>query len=137
MANSTIGREARIRVADGTSCLAIALGLGELLNHVDLGVPAASHNMRLRLRKDQKFWMRLREIVAELEAELHDAVVIPRDVYRQLRHQLQNAADVEVHFLTVTHTRFVPVTDGEDRCEDLSWWFAAHQQRIERLAQFY
>ena len=43
MVNSTGGREARFRIAAGTSCLAFASGLRELLNHVDLGVPSASH----------------------------------------------------------------------------------------------
>jgi len=137
MANSTIGKEARAKVSPGASCLSIALGLGELLNHVDLGVPAASHNMRLRLRKDNKMWSRLQEIVDQLERDLHDAVVLPRDVYRQLRHQMLQVPDLEVHFLHVVSTYLYPVTIGEARCDQLSWWFEAHRSRIERLAKFY
>jgi len=137
MADSTIGEEAKARVPEGTSCLAIALGLSELLNHVDLGVPAAPHNMRLRIRKDQKLWGRLRELVERLEGELRNSVVLPRNIYRQLRHQLRSAPDVEVRFLSATQTYHMPVTISEERCNELSWWFEAHKDRTTRLANFY
>jgi len=137
MAASSIGQEARERVPKDTSCLALALGLSELLHHVDLGVPSAPHNMRLRIRKDQKLWSRLREVVELIEQELHDSAVLPRNVYRQLRHQLRNAPDLEVRFLTVTNTRHMPVTISEQRCGELSWWFVAHEQRTMRLVEFY
>jgi len=137
MANSTIGKEAREKVKPGTSCLAIALGLGELLNHVDLGVPTASHNMRLRIRKDWKFQARLQEVVEHIENELGDAVVLPRDAYRQLRRQLKNAPQLEVMFLHAAQTRLMPVSVSEARCSELAWWFEAHKARIERLSHFY
>lgn len=137
MANTTVGQEAMARVPENTSCLSLALGLGELVNHMDLGVPAASHHMRLRLRKDVKMWSRLREIVMEREKDLHNSVVLPRDTYRQLRHQLRNVPEVEVHFLGVTQTHQVPVTVTDNRCKELDWWFKAHKERVERLASFY
>jgi len=137
MANTTIGREARARVPDDTSCLALAFGLGELVNHLDLGVPAASHNMRMRIRKDEKLWTRLREIVLRLDETLSKSVAIPRNVYRQLRAQLKENDHVEAQFLKVTNTYHVPVTISNDRCLDLEWWFEAHKSRVAELAQFY
>jgi len=113
------------------------LGLFELLNHVDLGIPAAPHNMRLRIRKDQKLWARLREIVVQLDAELRTAIVLPRSVYQQLRHQLRSVPDVEARFLAAARTHHMPVTLSEERCEKLSWWFVVHEERTLRLAQFY
>lgn len=137
MANTTVGKEARARVPADTSCLVLVLALGELVNHLDLGVPAASHNMRLRLRKDPKMYGRLEEVVGRFAKELGDGVVLPRDTYRQLRHQLQASKDLEAQFLTVMLTYMVPVPLLQPRCEELDWWFKAHQSRIERLATFY
>lgn len=137
MANTTIGQEARTRVPEDTSCLALAFGLSELVNHVDLGVPAASHNMLARIRKDPKFWMRLRDVVVELNSNLNNSVALPRDVYRQLRHQLRDLPSQEVDFITAARTHHVPVTITEARCGDLMWWFEAHRHRIARLARFY
>lgn len=137
MANSTIGREARERLPANASCIAVALGLSELLNHLDLRVPAASHNMRLLLRKDQRFWGRLRQIVDQLELKLQGSVVLPRDIYRQYRHLLRNNPGVEVQFLVAVNTYQIPVTIVENRCKQLTWWFQAHQSRILRLGDFY
>eukprot|EP00928_Gymnodinium_smaydae_P043408 TRINITY_DN29087_c0_g1_i1.p1 TRINITY_DN29087_c0_g1~~TRINITY_DN29087_c0_g1_i1.p1 ORF type:complete len:912 (-),score=152.55 TRINITY_DN29087_c0_g1_i1:108-2843(-) len=137
MANTSIGIEAQNRVPENTSCLALVFGLGELVNHLDLGVPAASHNMRMRIRKDMKLWSRLREVVQNLDGLLSESVAIPRDIYRQIRHQMRDAPEVEAHFLTETQTHHVPVTIGEERCEDLTWWFQAHEARLRRLARFY
>lgn len=137
MANTTIGLEARARVGASTSCLAIVLGLGELLYHVDLGVPMASHNMRLRIRKDWKFWTRLQEVIEHIDNEMRGAVVLPRDAYRQLRHQLKKSPDWEVQFLHRAKTRLMPVSVSEDRCNELEWWFKTHKSRTERLAHFY
>merc|ERR1712050_386293 len=95
------------------------------------------HNMRLRIRKDQKLWGRLREVVIRLEEQLRGAVVLPRDIYRQLRQQLKDAPEVEAHFLAVAQTFHVPVTIPEKRCGELAWWFAAHENRISRLVDFY
>eukprot|EP00929_Paragymnodinium_shiwhaense_P010091 TRINITY_DN11457_c0_g2_i1.p1 TRINITY_DN11457_c0_g2~~TRINITY_DN11457_c0_g2_i1.p1 ORF type:complete len:833 (+),score=194.28 TRINITY_DN11457_c0_g2_i1:226-2724(+) len=137
VANTTIGREARERVPAETSCMALTFGLSDLVNHVDLGVPAASHNMRLRIRKDPKLWGRLRQIVIALNAELQDSVAVPRDVYRQLRFQMRDLPEIEAQFLHLSHTYLVPVSINEKRCEELSWWFVAHKDRVARLAQFY
>eukprot|EP00927_Polykrikos_kofoidii_P010896 TRINITY_DN1459_c0_g2_i2.p1 TRINITY_DN1459_c0_g2~~TRINITY_DN1459_c0_g2_i2.p1 ORF type:complete len:939 (-),score=143.41 TRINITY_DN1459_c0_g2_i2:146-2962(-) len=137
MANTTIGMEAMKRVPSNTSCLVLVFALGELINHVDLGVPAASHNMRLRIRKDAMLWSRVVEVVARLTGELFDSVAIPKDVYRQLRHQLKNAPDVEVSFLWATRTYHMPVALRQSRCDELQWWFVAHESRIKRLANFY
>merc|ERR1719221_1406150 len=54
--------------------------------------------MRFRLRKDKQFWGTLRAIVSELDkdGELSRAVVLPRQVYRQLRHDLRMVPDLEV-----------------------------------------
>lgn len=63
--------------------------------------------------------------------------MIPRDTYRQLRHQLRDSKELEAQFITVMLTYQVPVTVTESRCKDLTWWFVAHQERVERLAHFY
>eukprot|EP00929_Paragymnodinium_shiwhaense_P010090 TRINITY_DN11457_c0_g1_i1.p1 TRINITY_DN11457_c0_g1~~TRINITY_DN11457_c0_g1_i1.p1 ORF type:complete len:1002 (+),score=149.89 TRINITY_DN11457_c0_g1_i1:1409-4414(+) len=137
MSNTTIGLEASKRLEPNISCMALTFGLTELVNHLDLGVPAASHNMRLRLRKDVKLWQRLREVVRRLQDELQGSVAMPRDIYRQLRHQLRDQPELESHFLTVANTHHIPVTIPAQRCESLSWWFVAHQDRVARLAGFY
>ncbi|CAJ1409226.1 unnamed protein product [Effrenium voratum] len=137
MANSTIGLEVQKQVSANTSCLAITFSLSELVNHLDLGVPFASHNMRMRIRKDGKLSDRLRMITERLNSELQTSVALPRDVYRQVRHQLRDLPDLEAEFLHATQTHLFPVSIGEERCEDLQWWFKAHEARIARLALFY
>merc|ERR1711920_518996 len=72
-----------------------------------------------------------------LEQQLNGSVVLPRDIYRQLRHQLRDAPEVEAHFLHATQTSHVPVTISEKRCSELTWWFVAHEDRIARLVSFY
>jgi len=137
IANSSIGQAARERLSENVSCLALVFGLNELMYKVELKVPAASHNMRFRLKKDYQIWTALREVTARFDEELHDAVVLPRQVYRQLRHDLRVLPDIEVSFLSMVQTHRVSVTLGEERCEKLAWWFVAHEQRIERLVQLY
>eukprot|EP00931_Biecheleriopsis_adriatica_P051263 TRINITY_DN29712_c0_g1_i1.p1 TRINITY_DN29712_c0_g1~~TRINITY_DN29712_c0_g1_i1.p1 ORF type:complete len:926 (+),score=162.03 TRINITY_DN29712_c0_g1_i1:25-2802(+) len=137
MANTTIGMEAKDKVAPDTSCLAITFGLSQLTNHIDLGVPFASHNMRMRIRKDTKLSDRLRMITENLDRELRTSVALPRDVYRQVRHQLRDSPDIEAEFLHATQTHLFPVSITEDRCHDLMWWFKAHEARIAKLANFY
>lgn len=137
IANSTIGQAARDRLPEGTSCLALVFGLNELMYKVELKVPAASHNMRFRLKKDYQLWSALREVTAKFDEELHDAVVLPRQVYRQLRHDLRVLPDIEVRFLEMVQTHRVSVSLGEDRCEKLAWWFVAHEARIQRLVKLY
>ena len=81
------------QVAVNTSCLAIAFSLSELVNHLDLGsfaalawqlagscrycaaemvrgIPFASHNMRMRIRKDSKLSDRLRAVTSRLDRHL-------------------------------------------------------------------
>jgi len=139
MANSTIGQAAREALPKGTSCLAIVFGLNEMTYRVELRVPAASHNMRFRLRKDKQFWAALRAIVKELDTDmdLSRAVVLPRQTYRQLRHDLRTAPDLEVKFLELTQTHRLSVSLGEGRCDKLEWWFVAHKSRITRLVRLY
>lgn len=137
IANTTIGQAARAVVPAGTSCLVVVIGLGELLDHTDLQLPAASHNMRLRLRKDRELWKRLKEIVASLDTQLRDVVVLPRYVYQQWRHQLRVMPEVEVEFLVAIKTRKVPVPMSAERCADTNWWMAAHEDRLMRLADMY
>jgi len=137
MANTTVGQEARTKLPKGTSCLTLVLALGDIVNHLDLGVPAALHNMRLRLRKDAKVWMRLVEIAGQFDEEVPNAIVLPRDTYRSLRHQMRSSKELEAHFLTIMQTYQVPVPLTEERCQDLDWWFKAHESRVSRLANFY
>lgn len=136
MANSTIGQEARDNVRSDVSCLGLVFGLWELTNHLDLGVPAASHNMRLRIRKDAVLAARLRQLVALLDDQLGSSVVIPRENYRQIRQQLRNTPE-EVQFLSAVRTRLMPVSISEKRCNELTWWFSTHEARISRLAGSY
>lgn len=137
MANTTIGLEVQQQVAANTSCLAITFSLSELINHLDLGVPFASHNMRMRIRKDTKLSDRLRQITQRLNGELKTSVALPRDVYRQVRHQLRDLPDLEADFLHTVQTHLFPVSISEERCDDLEWWFQAHEARIAKLALFY
>ncbi|CAE7208159.1 unnamed protein product [Symbiodinium necroappetens] len=137
MANTSIGREAQEKVAVNTSCLAIAFSLSELVNHLDLGIPFASHNMRMRIRKDSKLSDRLRTVTSRLDSELRSSVALPRDIYRQVRHQLRDLPDVEAEFLHATQTHLLPVSLSQERCDELAWWFDAHEPRIARLALFY
>eukprot|EP00747_Dinoflagellata_sp_TGD_P166013 gnl/TRDRNA2_/TRDRNA2_188162_c0_seq1.p1 gnl/TRDRNA2_/TRDRNA2_188162_c0~~gnl/TRDRNA2_/TRDRNA2_188162_c0_seq1.p1 ORF type:complete len:929 (+),score=138.21 gnl/TRDRNA2_/TRDRNA2_188162_c0_seq1:78-2864(+) len=136
VANSTVGRAARESVPEA-SCLALVLGLSELLTHADLQLPKAAHNMRLRLRKDRELVERLRISVRGLDGALGDAVVLPRQVYRLLRHQLRTDPLTEVSFLSAVQTRRVPAPLTEERCGELQWWFEAHKQRVLRLAHLY
>lgn len=137
MANTTVGREVQEKVDKGTGCLAITFGLSQLVNHIDLGVPVAAHNMRMRIRKDPKLWGRLRDVTSRLQEELQNSVALPRDLYRQFRFQLRDAPELEAQFLHSTHTHHFPVSLDEDRCSDLAWWFDAHEARIAKLAKFY
>eukprot|EP00930_Biecheleria_cincta_P090932 TRINITY_DN8042_c0_g1_i1.p1 TRINITY_DN8042_c0_g1~~TRINITY_DN8042_c0_g1_i1.p1 ORF type:complete len:925 (-),score=95.19 TRINITY_DN8042_c0_g1_i1:289-3063(-) len=137
MSNTTVGQEAKQQVAPNASCLAIAFGLSELINHIDLGVPSASHNMRMRIRKDRKLSDRLRSITERLDNELGTSVALPRDVYRQIRHQLRDEPIVEAQFLHASNTHLLPVSIPNDRCSDLRWWFEAHEARISKIALFY
>ncbi|CAK9020193.1 unnamed protein product [Durusdinium trenchii] len=137
MANTTIGLEVQQQVSSNTSCLAITFSLSELVNHLDLGVPFASHNMRMRIRKDTKLSDRLRMITERLNGELQTSVALPRDVYRQVRHQLRDWPDLEADFLHTIQTHLFPVSISQERCDDLEWWFKAHEARIAKLALFY
>lgn len=137
IANSTVGQAARERLHESVSCLALVFGLNELMYKVELKVPASSHNMRFRLKKDYQLWSTLREVTARLDNELHDAVVLPRQVYRQLRHDLRTLPDLEVRFLGMVQTHRVSVTLGQDRCQKLQWYFKAHEARIARLVRLY
>eukprot|EP00913_Durusdinium_trenchii_P022170 g20831.t1 len=134
--NTSVGKAA-MACAPTSSCLAMVLALSEIMNHHDLYLPAAAHNMRLRLRKDADLCQRLQETASHLEAGLQNSVVIPRQVYRMLRQQLREAVQLEVHFLAQTITRQVPVPLSEERCEDLRWWFQVHEARIQRLIDVY
>ncbi|CAJ1337371.1 unnamed protein product [Effrenium voratum] len=134
--NSSVGKAA-MACAPSSSCLAMVIALSELMNHHDLQLPAAAHNMRLRLRKDTELCRRLQETVAQLEVTFEGSVVLPRQVYRMLRHQLREAHDLEVRFLAATTTRQVPVPLSEERCGDLQWWFEVHEARIHRLIDVY
>lgn len=136
IANTSVGRAAWENVP-AASCLALTLGVAELMNHPDLQLPSASHNMRLRLRKDPDLADRLTAIVGQLEETLQDLLLLPKFVYQQLRHQLRSAPDVEVTFLAKVHTRQVPVPLSSKRCEEMSWWMHAHQARVSRLMSFY
>eukprot|EP00435_Cladocopium_sp_Y103_P025259 s2284_g6.t1 len=130
-------REAAMACAPTSSCLAMVIALSEIMNHHDLHLPAAAHNMRLRLRKDAELCQRLQGMVRELEDNFQNSVVLPRQVYRMLRHQLREAVDLELLFLTSATTRQVPVPLSERRCEDLKWWFEVHEARIQRLIDIY
>jgi len=134
--NSSVGQAAS-DCAPESSCLAVTLGLGELMNHADLQLPSAAHNMRLRLRKDKELCQRFRDVVSKLEDTLQDVVVLPREVYQQLRHQLREEPDVEVVFLAKTQTRQMPVPLNQRRCAQLSWWLSTHEARISRLVDLY
>merc|ERR1740129_316682 len=136
MANSTIGRAARQSVPE-SSCLALVFGLSELMYHADMQLPSASHNMRLRLRKDRELAERLRDVVAKLDDALYGRMVLPRPVYQQLRHQLRDAPNIEVVFLSQVQTRHIVVPIPPQRCDDLAWWMDAHQERVARLADLY
>eukprot|EP00434_Breviolum_minutum_P021630 symbB.v1.2.019091.t1/scaffold1550.1/size112250/1 len=134
--NTSVGKAA-MACAPTSSCLGMVIALSEIMNHHDLHLPAAAHNMRLRLRKDAELCQRLKQMVSENEEQLQNSVVLPRQVYRMLRHQLRDSAELEVHFLTAATTRQVPVPLSEERCEDLRWWFEVHEARIQRLIDVY
>lgn len=134
--NTSVG-QAAMACAPTSSCLAMVIALSEIMNHHDLHLPAAAHNMRLRLRKDAELCQRLQGMVNELEENFQNSVVLPRQVYRMLRHQLREAVDLELLFLTSATTRQVPVPLSERRCEDLKWWFEVHEARIQRLIDIY
>lgn len=134
--NSSVG-QAAMKCAPTSSCLAMVFALSELMGHHDLQLPAAAHNMRLRLYKDRDLCARLQDTVAKLEVTFTDSVVLPRQVYRMLRHQLREVPDWEVEFLGKTHTRQVPAPLSESRCNNLQWWFNVHEARITRLVDLY
>lgn len=136
VANSTVG-QAATECSPTSSCLAIMFGLSELMYHADLQLPSASHNMRLRLRKDYELCARFREVAAKLEASLENVVVLPRQVYQQLRHQMREEPAAEVAFLARVQTRQVPVPLSAARCEELSWWLETHEARTTRLLDLY
>ncbi|CAE8734929.1 unnamed protein product, partial [Polarella glacialis] len=50
ISNSSVGKAAQDCVGP-SSCLSLVFALSDLMNHQDLQLPAAAHNMRLRLRK--------------------------------------------------------------------------------------
>jgi len=137
MTNSTVGRAALERMPPGTSCHALVFGMAEIMYRMDVHVPKASHNMRMQLSKDRKLWTTLRDMVVGLEAELHDTIVLPRDIYRQLRTQIRTSPEVEAQFLSVVQTYRIPTTLTDERCGDLQWWFQAHEARIQRLVDVY
>mmetsp|Transcript_60357 Transcript_60357/g.127851 ORF Transcript_60357/g.127851 Transcript_60357/m.127851 type:complete len:928 (-) Transcript_60357:7-2790(-) len=134
--NTTVG-EAAAQCSPESSCLAIVFGLSELLKHVDLQLPSAAHNMRLRLRKDYSVCHRFRDLTGKIDSAMEDVVVLPKHIYRQLRHELRSQQDVEVQFLATVQTWTVPVHLSSDRCATLQWWFDLHEERIQRLVDVY
>eukprot|EP00971_Amphidinium_carterae_P248333 4930079-Amphidinium_carterae.2 len=64
--------------------------------------------MRLRLHRDAE--LASRRVVSGLQESLGQAVAVPRDMYRQLRHELRAVPELEVELLTAMDTKHIPVT---------------------------
>jgi len=96
-AKTSIGEIASMLLPRNTTCLNMILGLSELMENADLQIPAASHNVRLRLKKDVLVQDRLRKIVKRMEYEHKDQVVIPRHMYKQLRKGIKDNTHPEMN----------------------------------------
>lgn len=136
MVSSSIGKAAMERMPPGTSCHALVFGLAELMYRVDLRVPASSHNMRFRLKKDAVFSSALLEIVTRLDADVRGSVVLERHVYQFIRQALRDSPELESEFLRMVETHRIPTSVAE-RCDSLAWWFQAHKERLQRLVDLY
>jgi len=119
----------------------MVLGLSDLMEMTKFQIPAASNNVRLRLRKDPLVQANFRHRVHELEKELKGFLAIPRHIYQELRKALkrQDVNQLDITFLIASKTKRLSVPITPDRCKNngIGSFLKRHEPRTRRLSRFY
>ncbi|CAD7976066.1 unnamed protein product [Amoebophrya sp. A25] len=140
---TSVGQAAKEVVPRNTTCMTTVLALSALMETSNLQIPAASNNVRLRLRKDVVVQSNLRKLVRDLQKELDGFLAIPRNIYQELRRGLKERTraqeNLDVTFLIATKTKRLSVPISPDRCRSagIGTFLGRHRERNKRLAKFY
>ncbi|CAD7958809.1 unnamed protein product [Amoebophrya sp. A120] len=140
---TSVGQAAMSIVPRNTTCMTVVLAMSNLMETSNLQIPAASNNVRLRLRKDPIVQANLRKQVRELEKELNGFLAIPRNIYQELRRGLKERGNLhenlDVTFLIAAKTKRLSVPISPDRCQsaNIGAFLKRHTERNKRLAKFY
>eukprot|EP00928_Gymnodinium_smaydae_P060690 TRINITY_DN4442_c0_g2_i1.p1 TRINITY_DN4442_c0_g2~~TRINITY_DN4442_c0_g2_i1.p1 ORF type:complete len:906 (+),score=91.96 TRINITY_DN4442_c0_g2_i1:49-2766(+) len=141
-AETSVGKAAMSILPANTTCLAMVLGLSEIMEMTKLQIPAASNNVRLRLRKDHIVQQTLRRRVLDVQKQLNGYLAIPRKIYQELRNALKEHSahnNLDITFLIATKTKRLSVPITADRCHNhgIGAFLKRHAARARRLARFY
>jgi len=140
-AGTSIGKVAMALLPANTTCLSMVLGLSEIMEMTKFQIPAASHNVRLRLRKDSVVQSGFRRIVAAVQKDLQGFLAVPRHIYQELRKALKNNGDngMDITFLIASKTKRLSVPISPERCKNngIGAFLKRHEERNRRLARLY
>jgi len=138
VANSTVARAAYEAVPRNTTCLALVMGVFEVMETAfrEMQMQTLTHNVVYRFRKDESLRLRLAKVVGRLSRETVNLVAIPKEWYRKLRKATKGTKlDDFVILGTVANRINAPLT--EDRCKLVLPYLKRHKRRINDIAKFY
>ncbi|KAF4676984.1 Chloride Channel [Perkinsus chesapeaki] len=122
-------------------CIAVVLALSRLIDHTDLQLPHAAHNMRIRLRNDINLQNRLMMLVEEehklLIAKGPRPILIGKHVYRELRHLMRDHEAAEIQLVHLMTTRRLSVALSPDTCRQFAPWMRRNAKSIMTIARRY